>query len=792
MPDNVDSIPRLNELDNEELEILKFRGAFLLPPRDLCDELIECYFEKIHPTIPVLNRSQFMRKYNDPANPPSLLLLQSMLLAGSRVCQNPALLDSNGSADLASLTFYKRAKALFDANYENDRLIIVQSVALLSWWGGPEDMTKNTFYWCRVALSIAQGFGLHRNVDNTSMPLVTKRTWKKMWWSLFLRDRWASVALGRPLLIDLEDSDVVMITEDDFIEDEPNQPSLYPVNRIHVLVFIHAVKLSEIMGMVLKQQFSINAEISRRRNKVSGVSHCDMAMGSWMNNLPPELKYSVKDTSNHKFFVATLHAQYYTVLCLVHRSNVLRKIAHDSENPYPSWGIAFQAAHMISRILENLIHYDEIRDLSVFYVYTIFSAMVMLLYQTDSAVPSVVESAKKAFETCTVALKETSKTWMVARMIFKLFQQLNSNQAMREKFVKQARKRAHNTSGIMDHYPCYKKTKKFNSKETGHILNNSTREEWMLRSSQNSSRSSFHSSAVIDQGASNSRLSPSTSSIRNFFDKQSTTHHLSLPMSAAVDQLFSSNTSYTPTMRGDDQPTSSQRQESHEWKKPDRSPTQPIIPENNMKANSSIDPDFIFVTNNHPSSQSFYQNFQPSQLFPEPNEGEGKASLSDFNTASPSGSFFDVNGDHAKRGPSDHTSSRSQPMPPGPMRNHSAQSASISPIANPSPAAEPLSNSSPADDSRSSSMPTDSSQMMPNTLDVNDWYQYLTTTFQNGHNSEGIDMSPGAPTPSMLSASDTSPSGLMSDFFTYSSRQGLHDQNMGSHTLHQNHKDKSS
>lgn len=137
-----------------------------------------------------------------------------------------------------------------------------------------------------------------------------------MWWSLFLRDRWSAIALGRPVLINLEDSDVSMLTEDDFIEDEPDMPALFPINRVQVLAFIHSVKLSEIMGMVLRQQFSVNAEISRRQNKVPVVSHCDMAMGSWMSNLPPELKFSVKDKGNHNFCgTAACSVLYCTLPC---------------------------------------------------------------------------------------------------------------------------------------------------------------------------------------------------------------------------------------------------------------------------------------------------------------------------------------------------------------------------------------------------------------------------------------------------------------------------------------------
>lgn len=130
---------RLTELDAIEIDILHQRGAFLLPPRVLCDELVEAYFKWISPVVPVINRSRFMRRYRDPDNPPSLLLLQAVLLAGSRVCNNPQLMDANGSTTPAAMTFYKRAKALYDANYEDDRVTIVQALILMGWyWEGPE------------------------------------------------------------------------------------------------------------------------------------------------------------------------------------------------------------------------------------------------------------------------------------------------------------------------------------------------------------------------------------------------------------------------------------------------------------------------------------------------------------------------------------------------------------------------------------------------------------------------------------------------------------------------------
>ena len=197
LPENVRGArARRNELDNVEIDILHQRGAFLLPPRALCDELVDSFFTWIAPVVPVINRSKFMRRYQDSKNPPSLLLLQAMLLAGSRVCNNPKLMDANGSTTPAAMTFYKRAKALYDANYEDDRVTIVQSLILMGWyWEGPEgknkdrgdivtsarsdlaaDVTKNVFYWSRVAVIVAQGSGMHRRCVHLSPHLRTRLT----------------------------------------------------------------------------------------------------------------------------------------------------------------------------------------------------------------------------------------------------------------------------------------------------------------------------------------------------------------------------------------------------------------------------------------------------------------------------------------------------------------------------------------------------------------------------------------------------------------------------------------
>ncbi|KAH8430024.1 CeGAL family transcription factor [Aspergillus melleus] len=443
LPPNIrGSRSRVTELDNLELDILHQRGAFLLPPKPLCDELVDAYFQWVAPVVPIVNRSRFMRHYRDPKNPPSLLLLQAILLAGSRVCTNPQLMDANGSTTPAAMTFYKRAKALYDANYEDDRVTIVQALVLLGWyWEGPEDVTKNVFYWTRVAMVVAQGSGMHRSVESSQLTKPDKRLWKRIWWTLFTRDRSVAVALGRPIGINTDDSDVGMLTEDDFIEDEIDIAAEYPPDPVHVQFFLQYVKLCEIMGLVLSQQYSV-ASKSRRMNAMD-LTHSDMALADWLQNCPKEVCWQ---RQRHHFWAALLHANYYTTLCLLHRAHMPPASSVPSsyrveEMAYPSRTIAFQAAGMITSIVENLQNHREMRYTPAFIVYSLFSALIMHVYQMRSSVPSVVATCQERINICMQALKDVSKSWLVAKMVHTLFESILGNKVLEERLQKAAGRR---------------------------------------------------------------------------------------------------------------------------------------------------------------------------------------------------------------------------------------------------------------------------------------------------------------------------------------------------------------
>lgn len=253
--------------------------------------------------------------------------------------------------------------------------------------------------------------------------------------------RRVAVALGRPMCINVDDSDMEMLTEDDFIEEEGKAVSelRYPPNRNHVLYFIQSVKLTEIMGVVLSRQYSAASRKAQQHQSLD-LTHSDMALANWLMSLPPEMQYHCsKGAKEQNFWAAFLHMTYYTVLCLLHRPHLKSTLRPESQpQAYPSRNIAFTAANMITRILEDVVHYGNLEILPSFSTYAIFSAMIFHSFEVRSPNSAVVEAAHKKLKFCQKSLADLSKVWLVATSIVTLFDAISESKTLQDKLTKSA------------------------------------------------------------------------------------------------------------------------------------------------------------------------------------------------------------------------------------------------------------------------------------------------------------------------------------------------------------------
>jgi hypothetical protein len=110
--------------------------------------------------------------------------------------------------------------------------------------------------------------------------------------------------------IDLEDSDVEMVSEEDFINEDGSRP-----RAIHVQFFLQYVQLSQVMDRIIIENYSANTRL--RKSDSSAFTQCDLALTEWLKNCPRALSWN---PPHYNFWPAYLQCVYHTAVCLLYRS----------------------------------------------------------------------------------------------------------------------------------------------------------------------------------------------------------------------------------------------------------------------------------------------------------------------------------------------------------------------------------------------------------------------------------------------------------------------------------------
>lgn len=119
------------------------------------------FFDYVHPTCPIFDQVDCMRVYESSCLSP--LILNAIFFISVLYCPT-SLINPLGfmSRYLASLSYYRWAKASYDAGYETDGIATLQASILLSHHcDGPFEQ-KDTYHWLGVAVGLAQSLGMHR------------------------------------------------------------------------------------------------------------------------------------------------------------------------------------------------------------------------------------------------------------------------------------------------------------------------------------------------------------------------------------------------------------------------------------------------------------------------------------------------------------------------------------------------------------------------------------------------------------------------------------------------------
>ncbi|KAF3046777.1 hypothetical protein E8E11_008677 [Didymella keratinophila] len=397
------------ERRRKRMEALQAEGAFSFPPSDVRIALLEAFFQWFHPHFAVVDEADLWESHRQGTISP--LLLQALLFIGVIHCDELTLRNLGwGNRHRARYIFYIRAKDIYDASYETDKLIVLQSVFLMSFWRAGALLEKDARHWLSVAISLAQTRALHRATgDSDEKSAKLKR---RIWWSIYIRERQCGSALGLPNRIRDEDCDVEPLTTADF--EHAYLPTTSPIDTERYKDYgVGMVQLAVFLGKIVDAGYLPN-----RTLRPEDRAQIREALYKWKQDLPLVMQVSADTGDDPSFQASMLHLAYNNLLMLLYRSSFIN---NEDGSADIEGNIALQAAARNSRIVEDMLPRASIGHAQIHVITNLFNTLcihVAHLRRSSGINRTLAEHRAKL---CLLGLQELQKTWEVTNWVLQLF-----------------------------------------------------------------------------------------------------------------------------------------------------------------------------------------------------------------------------------------------------------------------------------------------------------------------------------------------------------------------------------
>lgn len=236
--------------------------------------------------------------------------------------------------------------------------------------------------------------GLHR-ADLLKHEADEAEVRNRVWWALYIWDRFGHAMLGRPLAIRDDACRVKPPSVDWIPEVIGDDTAQYPFEseRMISLRLLWTVKLFKKMGQVVNTMYSIDAETDD--NVLAELAKHSLpqlhnSLTSWYLALPKELTYTPYTMSPNSDqppprATAVMHMMYYTTLALLHRPyfrDILSQ-AIDEKLVTSSRNICIASVVNVSHFIDSLLLNGQLLD-STYYTFGCLLYAAFLLIQNAS------------------------------------------------------------------------------------------------------------------------------------------------------------------------------------------------------------------------------------------------------------------------------------------------------------------------------------------------------------------------------------------------------------------------
>ncbi|RMZ73598.1 cutinase transcription factor 1 alpha [Pyrenophora seminiperda CCB06] len=388
---------------------LQAEGAFSFPPAEIRVELLEAYFKRFHPHFAILDEEDFWKSYHGFEF--SALLLQAMMFIGVIHCEESTLTNLGwGNRHRAKWFFYIRAKDIYDATVESNKIVVIQSLFLMSFWRAGPLLEKDARYWLGTAISLSETRALHRSGGDTNEKLT--RLKRRLWWAIYVRERQCAAALGLPCRIRDKDCDIEPLLLADFTS--AFKPLTSPDDRhCYTTYAISMVQLAVFLGRVVDAGYLPNRTlIPEDRSRIRDDLY------RWRKDLPPPMQMHTDTGDPPNFQACMLHLAYNNLLILLDRTSfILDENAHMATDG----NVALQAAARNSRIVEDMLPHGNIGHAQMHVITNLFNTLCIHVVNFRRSTGINRTLAEHRAKLCLLGLQELQKTWEVTNWVLQLF-----------------------------------------------------------------------------------------------------------------------------------------------------------------------------------------------------------------------------------------------------------------------------------------------------------------------------------------------------------------------------------
>ncbi|KAJ0414328.1 hypothetical protein BJY00DRAFT_318894 [Aspergillus carlsbadensis] len=373
----------------EDLEILRARGVFVLLPYDLQVLVLDQFEQFIHPLLPVLDALEFRAAIcgGDQGSKIPLILYHTVMFVGLGAMKSEVVKRFLFTpTPTAREAFYEKAKALYDMNVEQDRVVLCQVSILLT---ERIEMTdpKNAIFLIGNAIAHAHNAKLYRQEPISSSTL--KRNLRKiLWWIVLIKECTLCMGLSQPPRI--WPFDTPLVTMRDFALEEAESNCLEqaqhhkPAAATLALMFIHRVRmfsqifhvlrtLHEVIGRFHGTPFS-GPHIALRQN-------LSQLLYSWYSEVPSG--WWVRNMGDGAEIVTSQRS----MLALMASTEIPGFMAEHGPQARHTRQLLHHAAGELVSVAQRVFALDSGQYISGVFVFAVFS--IAAIFFQDSSSPDV-------------------------------------------------------------------------------------------------------------------------------------------------------------------------------------------------------------------------------------------------------------------------------------------------------------------------------------------------------------------------------------------------------------------